>query len=172
MQRNAKMSVGDLGVGSKSVTWVGNRGLISVKFRRSYNSFKDLKLCFFHYFTIFVLVMPLSMFDANLVDYEQLKRIKKHNLLLTVFKTLFLGFAWLASLIVKSLIILGKLSNLTTYQLPVGRNLESKKELRGRWNSIESIMTPKVQDRTLPERIRAQPFSDAKGWKLHYQLEC
>ncbi|KAL4215102.1 hypothetical protein AB4K20DRAFT_1864452 [Rhizopus microsporus] len=69
MQRNAKMSVGGLGVGSKSVTWVGNRGLISMKSRRSYNSFKDLKLCFFHYFTIFVLVMPLSMFDANLIDY-------------------------------------------------------------------------------------------------------
>ena len=45
---------------------------------------------------------------------------KETQPLLTVFKTLFLGFAWLASLIVKSLIILGKLSNLTTYQLPVG----------------------------------------------------
>ena len=67
MQRNAKMSVGDLGVGSKSVTWVGNRGLISVKSRRSYNSFKDLKLCFFHYFTVFVLVMPLSTLASKTV---------------------------------------------------------------------------------------------------------
>lgn len=83
MQRNAKMSVGDLGVGSKSVTWVGNRGLISVKSRRSYNSFKDLKLCFFHYFTIFVLVMPLSMFDANLVDYGESFPVTRFSLLVS-----------------------------------------------------------------------------------------
>ena len=57
-----KMSVGDLGVGSESMTWKGNLGLISVLSRRSFSSIDHcprLKSSFL-WFTIFILVFLWS----------------------------------------------------------------------------------------------------------------